>query len=122
MKNQVFLSFLWGLLVLVCSCADEEPGGGIVVDYSSNRQVSIGAEAGAVYTLSFTAADSWSASADADWLQVSPQSGGSGRQQVTLSVLKPNDTGEARKAVVKLASGESSVSIDVRQEEYIFVR
>ena len=121
MKNQVFLSFLWGLLVLVCSCADEEPGGGIVVDYSSNRQVSIGAEAGAVYTLSFTAADSWSASADADWLQVSPQSGGSGRQQVTLSVLKPNDTGEARKAVVKLASGESSVSIDVRQEEYIFV-
>lgn len=121
MKNQVFLSFLWGLLVLVCSCADEEPGGGIVVDYSSNRQVSIGAEAGAVYTLSFTAADSWSASADADWLQVSPQSGGSGRQQVTLSVLKPNDSGEVRQATLSLKAGSNSVNVTVRQDEYIFV-
>lgn len=121
MKNQVFLSFLWGLLVLVCSCADEEPGGGIVVDYSSNRQVSIGAEAGAVYTLSFTAADSWSASADADWLQVSPQSGVAGQQQVTLSVLKPNDSGEVRQATLSLKAGSNSVNVTVRQDEYIFV-
>lgn len=121
MKNQAFLLFLSGLLFLTYSCSDEEQGGGIIIGHSTSEEVSIGAEAGATYALSFTAEDRWSASTDADWLEVSPQSGAAGQQQVTLSVLKPNDSGEVRQATLSLKSGSNSVNVTVRQDEYIFV-
>ena len=121
MKNQAFLLFLSGLLFLTYSCSDEEQGGGIIIGHSTSEEVSIGAEAGATYALSFTAEDKWSASTDADWLEVSPQSGAAGQQQVTLSVLKPNDSGEVRQATLSLKAGSNSVNVTVRQDEYIFV-
>ena len=55
MKNQAFLLFLSGLLFLTYSCSDEEQGGGIIIGHSTSEEVSIGAEAGATYALSFTA-------------------------------------------------------------------
>lgn len=121
MKNQAFLLFLLGWLFLTYSCSDKEQGGGIVIGHSTDEQVLMGAEAGATYALSFTAEDKWRASTDADWLQVFPQSGESGWQQVMLSVLKPNDTGEVRQATLTLKAGSNSVNVTVRQDEYIFV-
>ncbi|NLZ19879.1 MAG: BACON domain-containing protein [Bacteroidales bacterium] len=75
--------------------------------------------AGGTLTVSFKATADWTASVTetkaVDWISVEPTSGKAGDVKVTVTV-KANETKEARKAVVTLASGNVKKTLTVSQE------
>lgn len=120
MKNKFYLlSLLLGLLFMTYSCSDDEPG--LSVDLPGGEVVHLGAEIGADYKLSFHASQNWVTSINVDWLKVEPGSGDAGDYTLTLSVVKPNDSGDVRTATLTVISGEEPLRIPVTQDEYIRV-
>lgn len=120
MKNKLLLLFLLGLLGLNHSCMSDDSWH-LSVDIAEGNDIVLGAEMGAAYTFSLSSGQSWTTTVSADWLEVSPKSGEAGDYEVTVSVVKPNDTGEARTAKVTVVSGETPREFEVRQDEFIRV-
>ena len=119
MRNKVIYALLCGLIWLAASCSEDTPA--LSVQLAEGESVTVGAEAGATSTLSFTASQPWKATVSADWLEVSPASGDAGEGRLTFRVTRPNDTGEPRSATVALGAGEETRRFEVRQEEFIRV-
>lgn len=119
MKHYSFLCLVFCVLFFA-SCSDtEEPS--FSFGNKVGESVSIEAEAGAETTLSFESALSWQASVSADWLSVAPESGEAGKNEITLTVDKVNNTGEPRSATLRLTSGSLVQEFEVVQDEYIRV-
>lgn len=120
MKSNVFpWWFLWGLLFVIHSCSDDAPS--LSVNLTENESISLGAEMGAEYHLSFSAGQNWTARSDADWLEVSPESGTAGEHELALRITKPNDTGASRTTTLTLVSGTLVRQIKISQDEYIAI-
>ena len=118
MKNRLLPLFLYGLIFALYACSTDD-GFTLSVDTEKYGTVVIDAEAGASSTLTFSAGQAWEASTAADWLTVTPQSGGAGEYTLTLTVTKPNDTGQVRETSINLTAGGDTQRINVSQEEYI---
>lgn len=108
--------FVW----LAASCAEETPY--IDIDSSERATVSLGARESSLETFSFSTNQTWTASDDADWLTVSPTSGGAGNNTLTLKVEKENRTGETRTATITLTTATLEQKIQIEQEADRYVK
>lgn len=114
---------LFGLLafvLLLVSCSDtDEPS--FSFSQTVGQTLAINSEAGARRTVAFESSQSWQAEVSADWLSVSPTSGEAGNNSITLQVTQVNNTGEPRKATLRLTSGSVVQEFSVEQNDYIRV-
>ena len=104
------LLFVW----LAVSCAEEPPY--IDIDQTEQAQVTLGSTESSSETFTFSTNQTWSASDDADWLTVSPTSGGEGNNTLTLTTEKENRTGKARTATLTLTTATLEQEIQITQE------
>ena len=74
--------------------------------------------AGEAVEAKFNSTATWTATADAAWIHVTPASG-SAANGVTLSITADANTGEARTGNVTIKAGETTLTIPVTQEKYV---
>lgn len=117
---------LWmGLVLLfVTACSDDDNNTRQieVADESELEQTLSGDQQ--TSTLSFVAASDWTStvsettpttkSADS-WLKLDPDHGGAGSYTINI-ILEPNETGEARSAVITISCGGTQITVSVTQE------
>ena len=117
---------LWmGLMLLfVTACSDDDNNTRQieVADESELEQTLSGDQQ--TSTLSFVAASDWTStvsettpttkSADS-WLKLDPDHGGAGSYTINI-ILEPNETGEARSAVITISCGGTQITVSVTQE------
>ena len=108
--------FVW----LAASCAEETPY--IDIDSSERATVSLGARESSLETFSFSTNQTWTASDDADWLTLSPTSGGAGNNTLTLKAEQENRTGETRTATITLTTATLEQEIKIEQEADRYIR
>ena len=107
--NRLFT--LCAVVAVAAAACQEEPLPDAVTPASIEIPVlSVGGET----TISFNANCAWTASSDASFVSVSPESGEAGDANLTLSVT-PNDTFEERVATVKVVAGSITSVYKVRQ-------
>lgn len=108
---------------MAASCSDDEAY--IALNNSGSTGITLSSGKGAEETFSFSTNQTWEASGDADWLTISPASGGSGTNEITLTAESENRTGEVRTATVTISSTTSysaTQSILVSQEIGRYIR
>ena len=118
---------LWmGLVLLfVTACSDDDNNTRQieVADESELEQTLSGDQQ--TSTLSFVAASDWTSTVsettppttkNADsWLKLDPDHGGAGSYTINI-ILEPNETGEARSAVITISCGGTQITVSVTQE------
>lgn len=77
--------------------------------------------AGGTIQLSFVAADAWTVTTDASWLECEPSSGSAGENTVTLT-SKKNASDALRKGVLTFSQSDGNVLFEVPQRPYVFTR
>lgn len=92
-------------------CADEV-GGVYLVQGESSVVHAVAHQMASVY---FQAGGDWTAKADVDWLEVSPASGGGGRNGIAILTKLPNRTKQERTGRVAIESGGQRQIVSVTQ-------
>ncbi len=67
------------------------------------------------YVISFSSANAWTASTDCDWITISPKSGTSGNNSISVQLSKNDSTAE-RTGNVTITSGTASAKISYTQD------
>lgn len=104
-----------------CEPADPVPGGGASdkLKITGNRTITLPSDA-ATATIAFTATAKWTAELandrPADWISVSPASGGKGEAAVTVTIMD-NDAPDERSAVIKITCGGIYETVKVVQKQ-----
>ena len=114
MKACIKLLFLLGFCFWAACSDNEAVQPSITVDDSAAEFV-VDAEQNAKVTIHFHSTYDWQASADADWLVVSPNKGLAGDASISVLSLEQNRTGEERVGHVTLASEGVEQVIPIRQ-------
>ena len=106
------------LLLLTAGCEKEiEPN----LSVADGKEITLEEKANSETTVSFTSAREWEVTANRDWLNVSPASGGAGTWNITLTTTSENKTGTTRTATVHLTSLSLTYELTVRQPSSFFV-
>ena len=108
------------LAYMAVACSDDTPY--INVNNTGSTSIIISSERDATGTLSFSTNQAWTATDDADWLSLSPVSGGTGDQAITLSATSENRTGEVRSATVTLTTSTLTQEVIIEQEAGRYIR
>ena len=82
----------------------------------SEKTVNFANEADAEQNVTFTATAAWTATVSEDWLEVSPMSGESGSNVITIRTLSTNPDEAQRTAEISLTAGGDPETITVTQE------
>lgn len=101
MKKHSFWLFLW--LILLAACSEEEQ---LTPDISlglQGEELVVENEADAEQVISFTATHPWTAKVDAEWLEVSPESGNAGENTIVVRAKEKNVSGDNRSGQVVIA-------------------
>lgn len=111
MKKQSFWLFLW--LILLAACSEEEQ---LTPDISlglQGEELVVENEADAEQVISFTATHPWTAKVDAEWLEVSPESGNAGENTIVVRAKEKNVSGDNRtgQVVIAIEGLEKKVSV-----------
>lgn len=77
--------------------------------------------AGGTLHLSFVAADAWTVTTDANWLECEPSSGAAGENAITLTSSR-NASGALRKGVLTFSQSDGNFQFEVPQRPYVFTR
>lgn len=111
MKNR--LIYLWFLFILAALSCTEEASVRIMPEFNyKDTRIVLGKEAGASFTaLIYNNTGAVSAQHETDWLQVDIQ-----EKCIVYKALTSNEGEDARVAIVRLTSGDASISVTVRQE------
>ena len=107
---------LIGMLAMAAAvaCKQDEPVAEPILEVSKSS-VAVAATAGEA-TFNVTANNSWSASADKDWVSLEPASGAGAEKAVAVKVTADDNTAtEARTATVTVKSGELTKTVKVTQ-------
>ena len=105
---------LIGMLAMAAAvaCKQDEPVAEPILEVSKSS-VAVAATAGEA-TFNVTANNSWSASADKDWVSLEPASGAGAEKAVAVKVTADDNTAtEARTATVTVKSGELTKTVKV---------
>lgn len=115
MKVRLLRLYALSLAVLMTAaltgCADEV-GGVYLVQGESSVVHAVAHQMASVY---FQAGGDWTAKADVDWLEVSPASGGGGRNTIVVLTTLPNRTKQDRTGQVTIESGGQRQIVTVTQ-------
>ena len=99
-------------------------GGGvssILIDSSLLEQI-FDADQTAPKTISFTAAEAWTATleettrTEPSWLRLSAYSGDAGKAQITIEILESNSSSESRFAKITIVCGSYRIAIEIEQK------
>lgn len=102
MKTKLSYLLLCIFMLVACSKDGEEAPS---IQFSTNvENLVLGTEKDSRLTLNFSSSHSWQASADADWLTLSPAQGNAGNSSLAIFAKEENRTGEVREATVILSA------------------
>ena len=111
-KKSILFAISFAIVAIFTACEQEEAPSLFV----NQTNVSVPAEASTQERISFTANRAWTATANAEWLTVSPASGeGDGTLTRLMVSVQTNYALEARTATVNITSGELSRNVTVTQ-------
>lgn len=116
MKTKLSYLLLCILVLVACSKDDEEAPS---IQFGTNvDNLVLGTEKDSRLTLNFSCTHAWQASADADWLTLSPAQGNAGNSSLAIFAKEENRTGEMREATVTLsANGTVIKELKISQQE-----
>ncbi|MBO4476402.1 MAG: hypothetical protein J5737_06755 [Bacteroidales bacterium] len=112
--RKVSLLLLAASLLLACNPQNPEPEVAGAITLESNQTIALPAAGGSA-DIAFSANKAWTASSDADWLQVEPKSGESGEHLVVSLAASENQATEERSASVTLVCEEDVKTVPVKQ-------
>lgn len=119
MKTKSFLLlFLCLFLITACSEDEVEPG----FSFETAKEVTIASAVDSKTTITFTSSREWQARSSADWVTVSPSSGGAGTAVITVKANSENRTGDSRTATLTLTSGSVQEEITLQQETADYIK
>ena len=111
MKKLFYLLLVLPLLLMGCKKGTDEPEAAkLSVDPSSI----ISPSAGADYTLTLTAPESWTATCADSWVKVSPTSGNAGTIEISVKIAADKESVEANSKIV-FKSGGQTVEVPVKR-------
>lgn len=93
----------------------------ILIDSSLLEQI-FDADQTAPKTISFTAAEAWTATleettrTEPSWLRLSAYSGDAGKAQITIEILESNSSSESRFAKITIVCGSYRIAIEIEQK------
>lgn len=105
---------LWFTVFLFVSCIADEVGGVYVITEEADT---LHAVADQMADIMFNAGGEWTAKTSDSWLEVSPESGNSGRNIITVRSTEQNRTKQLRRAQVIITSDGKSQAVQVVQRD-----
>lgn len=120
---KLFAALLAFVMLGACTESPEEGGGlsSILIDSSLLEQI-FDADQTAPKTISFTAAEAWTATleettrTEPSWLRLSAYSGDAGKAQITIEILESNSSSESRFAKITIVCGSYRIAIEIEQK------
>lgn len=88
---------------------------------SDNADITLDAYANSKAIFSFSSTQSWQASTESDWLNISPASGDAGIQNMTITAISGNNSDTIRTATITLSSFSLTYELKINQlsDDYI---
>ncbi|MFI3316081.1 MAG: leucine-rich repeat protein [Rikenellaceae bacterium] len=102
-------------LLVSCENSDDLSGSAVALSEES-LEVNFTGNSSVPIQIAFTSYQKWEASTTADWLEITPSSGGAGSFIVTLTA-DANQTDENRQTTVDILSGGKTASVTVNQSK-----
>ncbi len=106
---------------ILSSCGKDDVNMDDPVVPSSSASIIVESEVGGSSTFDFEASDSWKVTNNNKWFSVTPESGQSGKNTLTVTVLKANEALKERINSFKVVDGDEKRSFSVIQRGIVTV-
>lgn len=116
MKANIHFLLTVCLLWLAAACSKDEAVEPSITLPGSTTELTLAAEQNAKLSIDFTSTYPWEATANVDWVVVSPNKGEAGNARINILSLEENRTGEPREGSLTIVSNGISKSVSFTQD------